>query len=94
MQRRHPSKEQHMTPTELQRLKEEAARANSAYDAARKAYKAQQKAQTGATRSEPRNGSLHDLRKGIASSRVYSVPRVPCVPAVFAASESVTGEIE
>lgn len=45
MQRRHPSKEQHMTPTELQRLKEEAARANSAYDAARKAYKAQQKAQ-------------------------------------------------
>ena len=34
-----------MTHADLQRLKEEAARANSAYDAARKAYKAQQKAQ-------------------------------------------------
>lgn len=83
-----------ITLSELTRLKEESVRANKAYDAARKAYKAQQKAQTGVTRSEPRNGSLHDLRKGSASSRVYSVPRVPCVPAVFAASESVTGEIE
>ena len=83
-----------ITLIQLARLKEEAARANSAYDAARKAYKAQQKAQARATRSEPRNGSLHDLRKGSASSRVYSIPRVPCVPSVFAASESVTGEIE
>ena len=94
MQRRHPSKEQHMTPTELQRLKEEAARANSAYDAAKKAYKAQQKAEARVSGLEAGNRSLHDLRKGSASSRVYSVPRVPCVPAVFAASESVTGEIE
>ena len=88
------NKNNQITLNQIARLKEEAARANSAYDAARKAYKAQQKVQTGATRSEPRNGSLHDLRKGSASSRVYSIPRVPCVPAVFAASESVTGEIE
>lgn len=39
-----------MTFAELQRLKEEAARANSAYDAARKAYKDQQKAQARAQR--------------------------------------------
>lgn len=88
------NKNNQITLSELTRLKEESVRANKAYDAARKAYKARQKAQTGATRSEPRNGSLHDLRKGSASSRVYSVPRVPCVPVVFAASESVTGEIE
>lgn len=37
-------KNDQVTPAQLARLKEEAARANSAYDAARKQYKAQQRA--------------------------------------------------
>ena len=83
-----------MTKAELQRLKEEATRANSTYDAARKAYKAQQKAQARAARPEAGNHPLHDLCKGSASSRVYEVSCVPCVPAVFTASAGVTGEVE
>ena len=83
-----------MTFAELQRLKEEAARANSAYDAARKAYKAQQKAQARAARPEAGNHPLHDLCKGSASSRVYEVPCAPCVPAVFTTAEVATGEVE
>lgn len=39
-----------VTHAQLARLKEEAARANSAYDAARKAYKAQQKTEARAQR--------------------------------------------
>ena len=83
-----------MTPTELQRLKEEAARANSAYDAARKAYKAQQKAQAWVSGLEAGNRSLHDLRKGSTGTRVYSVPCVPCMLTMLTASEVVTGEAE
>ena len=53
-----------MTLTELQRLKEEAVRANSAYDAARKAYKAQQKAKTRTEGFTTGTGNVSSLRSG------------------------------
>ena len=83
-----------ITLNQLARLKEEAARANSAYDAARKAYKAQQKAEARVSGLEAGNRSLHDLRKGSTGTRVYSVPCVPCMPTMLTASEVVTGEAE
>ena len=82
-----------ITLMQLARLKEEAARANKAYDAARKQYKAQQKAQARVSGLEAGNRSLHDLRKGSTGTRIYTVPRIPCVPAVLSAFEVAAGEI-
>ena len=48
-----------VTLAQLARLKEEAARANSAYDAARKAYKAQQKAKVRAQGFESPGATYH-----------------------------------
>lgn len=83
-----------ITLIQLAQLREESVRANKAYDAARKQWKAQQKAQARAARPEAGNHPLHDLCKGSASSRVYEVPCVPCVPAVFTTAEVATGEVE
>lgn len=55
-----------MTLAELQQLKDAASRANATYDAARKAYKAQQKTKAraqGLTNSGTSN-HLHALRAG------------------------------
>lgn len=82
-----------MTKAELQRLKEEAARANKAYDAARKQWKAQQKAQARAARLEARNHSLHDLRKGSTAAGIIKIPLVPCLSTVLSTSEVATGEV-
>ena len=82
-----------ITLSQLARLKEEAARANKAYDAARKQWKAQQKTEARVSGLEARNRSLHDLRKRSTGTRVYPVPRIPCVPAVLSAFEVAAGEI-
>lgn len=83
-----------ITLIQLAQLKEESVRANKAYDAARKQWKAQQKTKARLSRTEAGNHPLHDLCKGSASSRVYEVPCAPCVPAMFTTAEVATGEVE
>ena len=84
-----------VTLVQLARLKEEASHANTAYDAARKAYKAQQKAQARAERlaNSIATDSVHGVQHGRSGSGFYPVPRIPCVPAVLSAFEVAAGEI-